>query len=229
MRVEWANPHLKTGHGRELGSGRMGKPPLFRQRRGSSAHQTARLGPCALVEPLENRLMLAANAMAANVFAQFEGIITAPNSTVSIPLHFSNSNFNFSGKNAVLGVQIVADGAGPLDPAVVQIKDARNRTIKPIFKNPDLADRSQSMALAKFSSGNYTLIISSDRKTTGPFAVNLFLAGDANGDGKVNSSDLRSISRNLGKRHTHSGFPASADANLNGVIDAFDIAQATVN
>src|SRR5439155_6320566 len=143
MRVEWANPHLKTGHGRELRSGRMGKPPLFRQRRGSSAHQSARLGRSALVEPLEVRLMLAANAMAANVFAQFEGNITAPSSTISIPLHFSNNNFKFSGKSAVLGVQIVADGAGALDPAVVQIKDARHRTIKPIFSNPNLAHGSQ--------------------------------------------------------------------------------------
>src|SRR5438067_6546855 len=207
MRVEWANPHLKTGHGRELRSGRMVKPPLFRQRWGLSAHQSARIGRSALVEPLEQRLMLAANATTANVFAQFEGIITASNSTISIPLHFSNSNFNFSGKSAVLGIQIMADGAGALDPAVVQIKGARNRTIKPIFKNPNLAARSQSLALANFSSGNYTLIISSERKTTGRFAVNLFLAGDANGDGKVNSSDLRSIRRNLGKRDTDSGFP----------------------
>src|SRR3989440_4348891 len=229
MRVEWANPHLKTGHGRELRSGRMVKPPLFRQRWGLSAHQSARIGRSALVEPLEDRLMLAANATTANVFAQFEGIITAPSSTISIPLHFSNNNFKFSGKSAVLGVQVVADGAGSLNPALVQIKDARNRTIKPIFKNSNLADSSQSLALAKFSSGNYTLIISSDRETTGAFTVDLFLPGDANEDGQVNAGDLRSIRKNLGKRDTHSGFPKSADANLNGVIDAFDIAQATAN
>src|SRR6266550_1873847 len=229
MRVEWANPHLKTGHGRELRSGRMVKPPLFRQRWGSSAHQSARIGRSALVEPLEDRLMLAANAATANDFAQFEGIITASNSTVAIPLHFSNNNFKFSGKSAVLGVQIVSDGAGALDPALVQIKDARNRTIKPIFKNSNLADRTQSLALANFSTGNYALLVSSDRKTTGSFSVNLFLAGDANGDGKVDASDLRSVRKNLGKRDTHSGFPKSADANLNGDIDAFDVAQTSAN
>jgi len=207
----------------------MGKRPLFWQRRGSSAHQTAGLGRSALVEPLENRLLLAAGATAGNVFAQFEGTIAAPNSTVSIPLHFSNSNFKFSGKSAVLGVQVVADGGSALDPALVQIKDARNRTIKPLLKNPNLADGTQSLALANFSSGNFKLLVSSDRKTTGSFGVNLFLAGDANGDGKVDAGDLRSIRRNLGKRDTQSGFPASSDANLNGVIDAFDVAKASAN
>src|SRR5436853_89230 len=53
----------------------MGKPPLFWQRWGQSAHRPADLGGCGSIEPLEQRVLLAASVTAANVFAQFEGTI----------------------------------------------------------------------------------------------------------------------------------------------------------
>src|SRR5690242_13056171 len=121
----------------------MGKPPLFRQRRGNSAHRPGNLGRGVLVEPLEHRLMLAADATAANVFAQFQGAIDPQGSTVTIPLNFSRSNFTFSGKQAVVGVQVIAADGMNLDPAVVQIKDAHNHAVTPIFKNSNLDSKKQ--------------------------------------------------------------------------------------
>src|SRR5687767_10121431 len=119
--VEWADSHLNTGQIKELGSGCMGRPPLLRQRWGRSAYQPnglGRDGGLAVFEPMEPRLLLAAQAAAANVFAQFEGIIASGRSTLTIPLNFS-SNFTFNGGKSVLGVQVVAE-AGNLDPALVQ-------------------------------------------------------------------------------------------------------------
>src|SRR6185503_9173974 len=161
----------------------MGMRPLFWQRGGVSAHRAGGRDHCrgrVSLESMEQRLLMAAQVTAANVFAQFEGTISAPRSSVTIPINFSSSSFTFSGGKSVLGVQVVAaDGSG-LDPALIQIKDARNRAVTPIFKNANLASKTQSLAVANFSIGKYKLVVTSERNTIGAFSVNLFLAGDVN-------------------------------------------------
>src|SRR5213596_2215492 len=158
----------------------MSMPPLFWQRWGQSAHRPADLGGCGAIEQLEQRVFLAASATATNVFAQFDGTISGDKPSVTIPLNFSRSNFTFSGKESVLGVQVLAADGSRLDPAMVQIKDAHNRSVSPIFKNANLASKAQSLALADFSAQKYKLIVSAEHHTSGAFQVNLFLAGDAN-------------------------------------------------
>ena len=203
----------------------MGRLFLFPKRCGKSVSTDSP----SFIQSLEPRLLLAAASTAANVFAQFDGTIAAAGASVSIPLNFSRSTFKFSGNNSIIGVQVIADSGGTLDPAIVQIKDAHNRTVAPIFKNANLAAKTQSLALAKFATGKYKLIVSAEHGTTGAFSVNLFLAGDANGDFQVNSADVNTIKKSLGKRAGQRGYSVAADSNLNGVIDAFDVSQATAN
>jgi len=50
-----------------------------------------------------------------------------------------------------------------------------------------------------------------------------------NGDRQVNTNDAKTVKKNLGKRSGQSGYSVSADANLSGAIDAFDLTQATAN
>jgi len=142
----------------------MGRPPSFWQRRGFCTHPASGRNRCAgsaptnaIVEPMEQRILLAAQAAAANVFAQFEGTIVGGRSSVTIPINFSSSNFTFGGGKSVLGMQVVADSGSTLDPALIQIKDARNRAVATIFKNANLASRTQSLAVANFSACKYKL------------------------------------------------------------------------
>ncbi|HEV8604728.1 MAG TPA: Ig-like domain-containing protein [Tepidisphaeraceae bacterium] len=182
-----------------------------------------------MVERMEERVLLAAGTAAANVFAQFEGVVAGGHSSVTIPISFSSSNFTFKGGKAVLGVQVVADAGSKLDAAVVQIRDSRNRVVTPIFTNSNLASKKQSLALADFSVGKYKLVVASERNTSGAFFVKVFLAGDVNGDRQVNANDAKTVKKNLGKRVGKGGYSVSADANLSGTIDAFDVAQAKAN
>jgi hypothetical protein len=48
--------------------------------------------------------------------------------------------------------------------------------------------------------------------------------GDVNFDGSVNCTDVKIVSRALGKRVGQSGFDPRADVNLDGVVDIRDLA-----
>src|SRR5207248_9737257 len=116
-----------------------------------------------------------------------------------------------------------------VDSSVVTTKEARNRAVAPFFKNANLASKTQSLAVANFSAGKYKLVVTSKRNSIGAFSVNLFLAGDVNGDRQVNANDAKTVKKSLGKRTRQAGYSITADANLSGVIDSFDLTQATAN
>jgi len=95
----------------------MGKGPLG-LRAGSSSNRAGGL----VFEAMEPRVLLAATTAAANVFAQFEGVVASGRATVTIPINFQFKHFTFSGGKSVLGVQVVSQSGSTLDAAIVQIK-----------------------------------------------------------------------------------------------------------
>src|SRR4051794_3781766 len=124
----------------------MRKGPLG-QRAASSSHRAAGR---AFFEPMEPRILLAAATAAANVFAQFDGVIASGRSTVTIPINFTSSNFTFSGGKSVLGVSVVSQNGSTLDAGIVQIKNSHNQNVAPIFKSANLPHVKNSLAVANF-------------------------------------------------------------------------------
>ena len=78
------------------------------------------------LEQLEDRTLL---STAANVFATFDGLLAHTTDTQQIPISISSANFSLSGINTVmLGFHLERVSGSNLDPAVVQIKNAKGRS-----------------------------------------------------------------------------------------------------
>ncbi len=60
--------------------------------------------------------------------------------------------------------------------------------------------------------------------STKTFVSSPVLAGDTNGDGKVNCIDLSTVKASFGKRSGQPGFDVRADTNRDGLIDVRDLA-----
>ena len=68
--------------------------------------------------------------------------------------------------------------------------------------------------------GNYKLAIDTGG---GVLTINFFrLAGDANGDRKVNATDLSIVNAALNTSSGQTGFNANADLNVDGKVDSKD-------
>src|SRR5260370_35133791 len=77
------------------------------------------------IERLEDRTLLSSTA--ANVFAQFPGVLSSPGDTqqISIALHAADFTLGPSGKGT-LGFQIEPAAGGSLGPARLAIKTGQN-------------------------------------------------------------------------------------------------------
>ncbi|MFI5455338.1 MAG: Ig-like domain-containing protein [Isosphaerales bacterium] len=179
-----------------------------------------------LGEQLEQRILLAGDAK--NVFANLNGSIAYPNGTQSIAITLSTANFTLPQGNVVLGFQLEASGSA-LDPTAIQIKDSKGKTVEPIYTNPDLAQKTQSLTVAQLGLGTYTIIFGAERRTSGAYHLAVFLAGDATGNHVVDEYDVKQIEQSYGSHSGDGRYTVEADSNLDGVINAFDLSQALSN
>jgi len=175
-------------------------------------------------EVLENRTLLANN-----VFAQFDGLVPDSFSKQRISIVLTPSDFSLRGGSTVLGFHLEAAQGSSLDPAAVQIHTADGTLVTPKYVNSDLDGNTQSLALAALTYGAYTLDIAGDRGTSGAFHLDIFLAGDANGDRQVNLADGQLIESLYGTTSASTNYSQEADANLDGRIDSFDYTQWRTN
>ena len=172
-------------------------------------------------ERLEDRTLLDAS----NIFAQFSGVVPAAGSVQQIPITLSTSNFTLPGSHAVIGFQVQAPTGSSLDPAAVTITTAAGTTVKPTYVNADLGGHTQSLALASLTYGSYNLTVGGQRGTSGAFQLDAFLAGDANGDHRIDLSDGSLIRSLIGSVSGDGRYQVAADSNLDGVISSFDYTQ----
>lgn len=73
------------------------------------------------------------------------------------------------------------------------------------------------------SSTSYTLVVKGLHNTTGQYLVGFYLAGDASGDGTVNSTDVTTTKSLLGDAATNSNYNFNADVNRDGIINNKDV------
>ena len=183
------------------------------------------------IEQLEDRRLL----FASHVIAQLDGNLTNAAPVQQVPFALSSNDFNLSGSKTVLGFQVQRT-SGALDPAAVQILNSAGNPVAARLVTPNLPANSQSLAnarslvVAELAYGNYTLRVGADQSTRGGFQVNVFLAGDLNGDQSVDlNRDATGVRNLLGAAAGSPNYKIEADANLDGIITSFDYTQARDN
>jgi hypothetical protein len=179
------------------------------------------------MEFLEDRTLL---ALAGNVFATFEGLLANPGDSRQIPISLNSTDFQPGGSKPVLGFHVLQSDGSALDPATVQITDASGNPVTPIYtKNNVRTGSTDSLTLAQLAMGNYTLAIGGEGSSAGGYNVEVYLAGDVDGNRTVSDADGKAIRETLGAQIGDSKYKVEADANLDGRITSNDYAQWRTN
>ena len=182
------------------------------------------------VESLELRQLLASGA--ANVFATFDGVITAPNGTNNLKISILPINFTLAGGSTgkfVLGLEVQQGAGSTIDPTAIKVADSQGNVIAPLYANPDLGNQTQSLEVVQLPLGAYTLTAGAERGTSGAYRLLAFLAGDVNGDHAVTSSDLTALAGMYGTTSSSPKYNVAGDTNLDGQIGAFDYTEGRAN
>ncbi len=177
------------------------------------------------VEPLEQRIYL--NGQLPNhVLAEFNSAVDDANGADPVAISVLAEPFTPNRLGTVgLGFHVKAEDGSELDPAAVEIRDNAGNKIKSRFANPDLPN-SQSLVLAELEPGRYEVSTRGEHSTLGPYRLEVFLVGDADGSGSVDRSDDTQIMREaFGSEVGDPAYRVEADANLDGQISSFDMAH----
>jgi hypothetical protein len=183
----------------------------------------------AFLEPLEDRRVL--DAGAEHVFAQFSGVLASAGDMTQFDIAIvPPTNFTLSRGNTALGFWVRADGSA-LDPTAVQIRNSAGKSLPPLYSYPDLAGTNfrQSLMLATLGAGNYSITVGGQRGSLGAFELDVFLAGDIDGDRVITIADILQVRDRHGATGTSAVYEVEADANLDGRIDWVDYGLAKSN
>jgi len=176
-------------------------------------------GSCqATLDPLEPRVLLNAH-----VFAQFQGEIDPTSNTAPISIVVSPD----AGAPAQiqLGFRLRADAASPLNPDTVQLNDNRGNVITPLVASADIAGTTDSVVVAQLGSGVYDLTLTGQTGTQGAFELDIFLVGDADGNGQVDQQDTNLARNSFGAKTGDANYREALDVDFDGRIGSFDVAQ----
>jgi hypothetical protein len=182
------------------------------------------------MEQLEGRDLLAAST--ANVFAQFQGEITQPFEKQSVEIFLIPGNFQLGFGPANVGFLARPVDNSQLAPVPVKIESLNpfNRGMAmPILESrPGLPDGG-SIALAHLKRGAYKVEVGGSGETIGKWQLDVFLAGDVNGDFRVSNSDIAALETALSERNASPELLAVGDSNRDGIITISDLRVAQGN
>jgi hypothetical protein len=164
--------------------------------------------------------MLSAN----NSLARYEGLIAQPGQTIEAAAVISSANFALVGGSARIGFHLQGTSGG-LDPAALTVRDGLGAVVTPIFSRDDVQGGNASLMIVDLAAGSYELDILGESGTTGAYRLDLLLVGDADGNRQVNSQDANLIRTAFGAELGEGNYLSAADADLDGRIGSFDLAQ----
>lgn len=205
--------------------------------RGRSPRQSRRRAAgLPTLELLESRTLLSGAGDTA--FLSIDGLAAARN-RATVRFDFVATDFSAArGKSVLLGILKDTAGTSRLDAAPLKVSARPGGTISTIGNVAARSDLGGPFLLASLKPGKATKLLMKTTAATGePFAVRFRLAGDANGDYRVDASDLTAIRSNFRKTVKSTSFLAAADVDGNGRINRLDWnlarqnlgAQATLN
>ena len=200
---------------------------VHRKRHSHRNPPKSNLGRTCRIEPLERRELLAAT----NLFAQFTGILdpTDNNTADFLDLSISAAELSITQEKAVLGFSLKTQHDGGLDPSAVTIRDQSGATVSPLYARSNIPGSTESLVIAELPSGDYNVEVTGAVGSRSQYTLNVFLAGDVNGDHRVDQTDLEAIRGAYRARMGSSQYIANADVNRDGRISVHDFAIAERN
>ncbi len=166
------------------------------------------------------------------VVASFTGSLSSAGQEDRIGFEVDTDHYNLNSRGAVDLIFLLSaeqSAQAPLDPGLISIESKEGGNVKVDTRKPDTADSTASIALASLTPGKYEIVVRSEHKTTGGYRLDVFLAGDANGDFKVDAADLQLIASLSGTKSSDPNYSPYADVDRNGVINGGDRQRADAN
>ncbi len=195
-------------------------------------------------ESLESRELLTGGA--GNTFAILPGTIDKPGDTVSVPFTIDSTHFTRPSGKMALGIDVVPDPNGTLKPLISSVTNPHGDVVPQTFHSiyaPHVKHRQVGSGagtsavltpVSSFPSSSNeavkeTVQVQATAKSSGKFLLGFYLPGDANGDGKVDKTDLALVKSELGSKAGSAKYTFDADANRDGKIGKIDVSYTQQN
>ncbi|MDA8744744.1 dockerin type I domain-containing protein [Rubripirellula amarantea] len=127
-----------------------------------------------------------------------------------------------TGNNGVALVGISVTGSGGFDPAVPTIDGLAGTSVQ-------VRSGFASALFPVSASGGVAAAIAGAGASTGNYSVDVYIAGDLDGDGDVDGIDRSNITAQFGLVPGDGGYNPAADVNRDGVIDSTDVELQAIN
>ena len=177
-------------------------------------------------EAMESRCLLTGGA--GNTFAVMTAAVTTPNGTTTLPFILNPASFKAPHHHAVVGLDLVAANGSKVVPTIAAVIDSHGRHLH-LTRTKGVQAVTVDLQASSTKSTNYSVIVAATGGTSGSLLLGYYLAGDANGDGKVDSTDVAAIKAALNTTSTSSTYSFDADTNRDGKVNATDLSLARRN
>ena len=177
-------------------------------------------------EAMEGRCLLTGGA--GNTIAVMTAAVTTPNGTTSVPFTLNPATFKVAHGHAVVGLDLVAANGSKIVPTIAGVVDAKGHRLH-VTRTKGVQAVTVDLKASALKSTNFTAVVASTGGTSGSLLLGYYLAGDANGDGKVDKTDVAAVKAALNTTSASSSYNFDADANRDGKIDAADLRLARMN
>lgn len=164
------------------------------------------------LDMLEDRTLLASGF---NSFGLLSGELTTSTERDVLAVDLRRADFTLPAGRLLLGVSMNPLAGSSVNPAAIGVTPGLT-----VLRKANTTDVS-SLTLVQLKPQTLAVKVRGT-SGTGAYKVDFFLAGDANGDFRVDAEDLKLIRSLYGKRFGRSGYLLDADVNRDKVINVTD-------
>lgn len=172
---------------------------------------------------------LSAFAQVPGAVATFNGTISSPSQQDTVAFEVDPNSYHVNGSGKIDFVLIMSSDNSSVDPGLISVDVNGTGSASNTTRRPDTAGSKASIELVTLTPGKYNISVSGEHKTVGAYKLDVFLAGDANGDYKVDAADTALIGQLANKKIGDETYSAAADVDRNGVINGGDKQRADAN
>jgi hypothetical protein len=189
-------------------------------------------------EALESRDLLTGGA--GNTFAIVSDSVDNPGGVVTVPFTLDPAHIHLPRGKLALGIDVATPTGSTASPYIDIVLGPNSKpirqTVHTVFPGAKGAAPSNatgaviSQISIPRSQGNkpvaFAVQVSALNDTSGKFLLGFYLPGDANGDGKVDKTDIQAIRAAMNSVSGDQRYNFDADSNRDGRVNAADLALA---